>query len=47
MKQKNLLEYNNSILSPDKLKMNLEYYYNRSFLGDIKIIFKTIFRYIK
>ena len=46
-KQKNPLEYNNSILFPDKVKMNLEYYYNHSFLRDIKIIFKTIFRYIQ
>ncbi|MEM8520395.1 sugar transferase [Flavobacterium sp. PL12] len=45
--KKNPFEYNNSVLFPDKLKMNVEYYYNRSFLGDIKIIFKTIYRYIK
>lgn len=41
------LEYNNSVLFPDKVKMNLEYYNHRSFMVDLKIIFKTIFRYIK
>ena len=35
------LEYNDSIIFPDKVKMNLEYYYNRSFLVDLKIIIKT------
>ncbi len=43
-KQKNPLEFNDNVIFPDKVKMNLEYYYNRSFLGDIKIIVKTIFR---
>ena len=37
-------KYNDEIIYPDKVKINLEYYYNRSFWGDIKIIFKTIFR---
>jgi lipopolysaccharide/colanic/teichoic acid biosynthesis glycosyltransferase len=39
--------YYENVIFPDKVKMNLDYYYNHSFLGDIKIIFKTIFRYIK
>ncbi|SFJ09515.1 Sugar transferase involved in LPS biosynthesis (colanic, teichoic acid) [Kaistella treverensis] len=38
------LRYNDTILFPDKVRMNLEYYYNRSFLGDLKIIAKTFFR---
>jgi len=42
--QKDPLLYNDTILFPDKVRMNLEYYYNRSFLGDLKIIWKTIFR---
>ena len=37
-------KYNDEIIYPDKVKINLEYYYNRSFWGDIRIIFKTIFR---
>ncbi|WP_236023906.1 sugar transferase [Flavobacterium flabelliforme] len=40
-------EYYDKVIFPDKVKMNLDYYYNHNFLGDIKIIFKTIFRYIK
>jgi len=38
------LEYNDTVLFPDKIKMNLDYYYHRTFFGDIKIIIKTIFR---
>jgi lipopolysaccharide/colanic/teichoic acid biosynthesis glycosyltransferase len=33
--------YNNSIVFPDKVQLNLDYYYNRSFWGDIGIILKT------
>ncbi len=35
--------FNDDVLWPDKVKINLEYYYNRTFFGDIKIILKTIF----
>lgn len=35
-------QYNDEILFPDKVKMNLHYYHNRSFLVDLKIILKTI-----
>ncbi|MFV8465661.1 sugar transferase [Flavobacterium sp. LB1P62] len=38
------LQYNDEIIFPDKVKMNLQYYYNKSILLDIKIILKTIFR---
>lgn len=41
-KQENPLEYNDTVLFPDKVKMNLDYYYKRSFFGDLKIIAKTI-----
>ena len=34
--------YNNSIVFPDKVQLNLDYYYHRSFWGDIGIILKTI-----
>ncbi len=37
-------KYNDEIIYPDKVKINLEYYHNRTFWEDIKIIFKTIFR---
>jgi lipopolysaccharide/colanic/teichoic acid biosynthesis glycosyltransferase len=41
--QKNPSEYNDLVLFPDKVKMNLDYFYNHSMVGDIKIILKTIF----
>ena len=37
-------QYNDEVIFPDKVKINLDYYYNRNFLGDIIIILKTIFR---
>lgn len=43
--QENPLNYNDTLIFPDKVRMNLEYYYHRSLVGDIKIILKTIFRY--
>jgi len=39
------LKYNDEIIFPDKVKMNLEYYYTRSLWLDIKIIFKTFFNF--
>lgn len=43
-KSKDPLRYNDEVLFPDKVKMNLDYYHNNSFLGDLKIIIKTILR---
>lgn len=43
-KQSNPLKYNDEVIFPDKVKMNLDYYYNQSFAIDIKIIIKTIFQ---
>lgn len=40
-KQVHPLEYNDKILFPDKVKLNLEYYYHQSFSGDLKVIFAT------
>jgi lipopolysaccharide/colanic/teichoic acid biosynthesis glycosyltransferase len=37
------LWYNDTVIFPDKVQMNLEYYYNRSFWGDLKVIWKTVF----
>ena len=42
--QENPLNYNDTVIFPDKVRMNLEYYYHHSLVGDIKIILKTIFR---
>ena len=36
--------YNDNILYPDKVKINLDYYYNNNICLDIKIIFLTVFR---
>ena len=43
-KQQDPLHYNDTVIFPDKVQMNLKYYYNRTFLGDLKIILKTVFR---
>ena len=40
-KQENPLEYNDEVIFPDKVKMNLGYYYNQSFWEDIKILWAT------
>ncbi len=37
------IKYNEEVIYPDKLKMELEYYYNHTFCGDLKIIYKTFF----
>jgi len=42
--QENPLDFNDTVIFPDKARMNLDYYYNRSFFGDIGIIVKTLFR---
>jgi lipopolysaccharide/colanic/teichoic acid biosynthesis glycosyltransferase len=34
--------YNDEVLFPDKVKMNLDYYYHHNLLIDLKIIFKTV-----
>ncbi|MBF0695054.1 MAG: sugar transferase [Flavobacterium sp.] len=36
------LEYNDQVIFPDKVALNLAYFYNNSLLGDIKIIIKTL-----
>ncbi|WP_035667988.1 sugar transferase [Flavobacterium sp. 83] len=35
------LLYNDQIIFPDKVQLNLDYYYCRSFFGDVAIIVKT------
>ena len=40
-KQVDPLVYNDEVLFPDKIKMNLEYYYHQNFYSDLKIITNT------
>jgi len=42
--QSDALHYNDTVIFPDKVKMNLDYYYNHNMFLDIKIILKTIFK---
>lgn len=37
------LWYNDHVIYPDKVRINLDYYRNRSFWLDLKIIFQTLF----
>jgi lipopolysaccharide/colanic/teichoic acid biosynthesis glycosyltransferase len=39
--------YNKEIIFPDKVKLNLNYYYNHNIWIDIKVIFATIFYILK
>ena len=43
-KQANPINYNNEIIYPDKIRINLDYYYNHNLWVDIKIKFETIFK---
>lgn len=36
-------KYNDEVIYPDKVRINLDYYYNHSLLGDLKMIFETVF----
>ena len=42
--QDNPLKFNDEVIYPHKVKLNLDYYYNNNLWIDIKIIFATIFR---
>ena len=42
--QKDPFKYNDEVIYPDKVKINLDYYYNNNLWIDIKIIFATVFR---
>lgn len=37
-------KYNSEVIYPDKVRINLDYYYKQNLLLDLKIIFATIFR---
>ena len=43
LEQKDPIAYNNDVVYPDKVKMNLNYYENNNIWIDIKIIFATLF----
>jgi lipopolysaccharide/colanic/teichoic acid biosynthesis glycosyltransferase len=43
VKQSNPAKYNDEVIFPDKVRMNLHYFYNHSFKGDLQIIWRTIF----
>lgn len=45
--QKDPLTYNDEILFPNKVKMNLDYFENMSFKNDVKILFKTLITTLK
>ncbi len=42
--QQDPLWYNDKVLFPDKVRMNLDYYYHHTFFGDLKIILRTILK---
>lgn len=42
LQQQNPLKYNDEVIFPDKVALNLHYYYHRSFWCDLKIIWKTL-----
>jgi len=37
-------KHNDEVLWPDKVRINLEYYYKHSFFGDLRMLFHTVFR---
>lgn len=41
----NPVKYNDEVIFPDKVRINLNYYHNHTFWGDIRLIFQTIFRF--
>ncbi|WP_298222784.1 sugar transferase [Flavobacterium sp.] len=41
--QQDPVGYNDTVIFPDKVRMNLDYYYKRNFNTDLKIIWQTIF----
>ncbi|SHG36761.1 Sugar transferase involved in LPS biosynthesis (colanic, teichoic acid) [Flavobacterium segetis] len=43
-KQNDPLLYNMTVIFPDKVQMNLAYFYNHSVFGDFKIILKTVIK---
>lgn len=44
--QEDPIGYNDTVIFPDKVRLNLAYYHNRSFMGDLKIIGRSLQRII-
>ncbi|MFB6340431.1 sugar transferase [Saccharicrinis sp. FJH62] len=42
--QKDPVKYNDEVIYPDKVRINLDYYHNHTVIGDIKLLLQTIFR---
>ncbi|MDF1576022.1 MAG: sugar transferase [Bacteroidales bacterium] len=38
------IKYNEEVIWPDKVRINLDYYHSMNFFGDLLIIWRTIFR---
>ncbi len=43
--QQDPLRFNDEVIFPDKVRLNLQYYHTRSFFGDLKIIFLTVLKF--
>jgi lipopolysaccharide/colanic/teichoic acid biosynthesis glycosyltransferase len=41
-KQDDPIRYNDEVIWRDKVRINLQYYYNHSLMGDVKILFDTV-----
>lgn len=39
--QSDALWYNDNVIFPEKVRLNLEYYYTQSFMGDLRIMIRT------
>jgi lipopolysaccharide/colanic/teichoic acid biosynthesis glycosyltransferase len=44
LQHENPMQYNDTVIFPDKVKMNLHYYQHQTFWGDLKILWRTFFR---
>ena len=42
---KDPIAYTNEVIWPEKVKINLDYYYHKTFLKDMRIILKTLFSF--
>ena len=40
-------KYTDEVIWPDKVKINMEYYYMRSLFGDVMFILKTLFKWLR
>jgi lipopolysaccharide/colanic/teichoic acid biosynthesis glycosyltransferase len=36
------IRYNDEVIYPDKVRINLDYYKHHTFLGDLRFIFETV-----